>query len=395
MKSGIFRRKFIFLLLGIFSLPVFLSAHPMGIRFDEMIARCKKIVVGKFLHSYLKETNYAIDVEYALKGNVGAGRMTVGRAYGRVGLQEGTRFMAFVNEKNELEWAGLSDSLETGMIYLRGFYDYNSYDVWPSGLTMVQLKEYLANGKYDGTVEGNLEFFNYQTQQSEKTPTSFKVSYTYFSDDSIVYETSSAGWTLVDFKQNPEMHLFGDAVRLTYESNGYRPLEIDGDVDSVYAGGKNCHATFRIWEPEDLDKEHFYEYLAHPEYGPQYYELEFTLNDTGKYTCVYGIEMGRIGYLIYNGRNLECESSGCPTKDEKGEFHFGNDEIVVYLDTLPNEKRFENFNGSGSIYFLPGLRMGGWKGEWLQKENGKLENKGKCTVTLKKILFTKNPNYGK
>jgi hypothetical protein len=392
MKSA---RTF-FLTLGIFCLPVFLFAHPMGISFDEMIHRCKKIVVAKFLHSYLNETSFSLQVEYALKGKSDEGRITVGRAYGKPRLFEGDRFMAFINEKNELEWAGYSDSLETDMIDLVGFYDFNAYDIWPSGITMVQLKEYLADGKFEGTVEGNLEFFNYKTQLSEKTETAFKISYTYFSEDSLTYKISSSGLKLVDFKPNPSMRFWGNGVGLTYEENEVRPLEIDGYMDSVYADGKSCHAQFSVREPEDVDKESFDEYLAHPEYGPQYYELEFTLNDTGKYTCVYGIESGRIGYLIYNGRNLECESESCPTKDEKGEFHFGgDDEIVVYLDVLPDEKRFHDFNGYGTIYFIPGLRMGGWKGDWLQKENGKQVNKGKCTVTLKKILFTKNVNYGK
>lgn len=388
------------LFLLVFFIPVLLGARPMFIDFDEMIARCKTICIAEYLGSSQKDTKFKLRIESVLKGNEDGSTIIVNRASGNPYLEKHKRFIAFINEKNALAWGGFAEDLETEMIHLKGFYDYNAYFISPSGITLAQLKQYLAEKKFDGSMEGNLEFFNYQAQLHEKTETSFFIRYTYYSNDSIEKKISWKGLQLIDFSDSLTFHFWGNGLQLEFESNMIRPFSVNGFVDSVYADGKTCRASFEVVEPANLSKADFDKYLSHPEYGPPYYEIEITLNDTGKYMYYYNFGWLE-DYLQYGNRKIKSKGCGPPTRDEKGEFHFGEgysgtpDEIMIVIDSLPNEPRYKSYTGSGSIYFVPGLKNGGWQGDWFQMENGKMVLKGRCTIRLKSVQFNPNRNFKK
>ncbi|HEU4719412.1 MAG TPA: hypothetical protein VFU15_16320 [Bacteroidia bacterium] len=376
-----------------------LSAHPMEIDFDEMIAKSKSIFIAHFISDNLDHTEYKLAVESVLKGHETQAVVKAGKAYGRVFMEKNTRFIAFINEKNQLEWAGFSDSLETGLISLHGFYDYNSYDVDPDAVSLVQLRQFIHEHKYDGSIDGNLSFMNYGTMQQEKTPVHFHISYTYHSGDKVSTECTQDGLNLVDFTNKPSIYFWGSGLRLTYEENEVRPLEIDGYVDSVNADGKSCRAYFNVWEPEDLDRQAFFDYISHPEYGPPFFEIELCINDSMKYPFFYNVNYGFDDYLQYGKTKLKTENFDAPTRDQKGMLSFGGPmspvDIEASLDSLPDEPRFSEFHGSGTIYFIRGLRIAPWKGTATITQNGKKTAEGKCTVTLKATHFNKNVNYGK
>jgi hypothetical protein len=381
-------------------MPLLADAHPMSINFDDMIAQSKRIVIAKYSGNDTNEFQFRLRVESVLKGGATDSIITVGRAYGKPYVRENSRFIAFINEQGLWEWVGEGDDLENGMIEMRGFYDWNAYWVSPAGITMTQLKQYLKEKKFDGTMEGDLEFPDYSLGRSEKTNTHFTIAYTYYSHEKTAHKMTVTGLPLIDFKAEPKVYIGGNTAYIEYEENMVRPLQFNGGVDSVYTGGKNFHVRFGVEEPRDLDSSQFYEYLDHPEYGLPSYELEFVLSDSTKYSFVIIPESGNREYLQYGNRLIGDQEYGQSTKDTHGGFKFGElggeTEVEIILDTLPDEKRFTDFlNDSGSLQFIPSLKTESWKGEFFARENGKMVSKGRCTVRLKKTSFTKNENYRK
>jgi hypothetical protein len=393
-------RKTISILILLCAVSITARAGLMIIPFDEMISKCSKIVIGKYIDSDEPRFNFRIQVETVLKGKTGEKIISVGRATGSPDVAKGKRFIAFINETNGWEWVGTADSLETDIISMFGFYDFDGYLVNPSGITLVQLKQFITEKKFDGFMEGNLEFFNYQTAKKTKTGISFAVNYTYFSNEKIVEKVSWKNLDLHDFKSKPKTGIFGGGCRIEFEENMVRPLSFAGFIDSVHSDGKSFHARFMVAEPRDLDYDSFYSYLAHPEYGLPGFELEFALSDSTKYYFDMVAESGNSEYLIYNNKQIPVQECGQSTRNNKGGFKFGElggeTEVEIVLDFLPEEKRFNDFlYDSGSLLFIPSLQTAPWRGEFFVRENGKMKSKGRCTVRLKRIYFTKNENYKK
>ncbi|HET6990394.1 MAG TPA: hypothetical protein VFJ43_03680, partial [Bacteroidia bacterium] len=87
-------------------LPVIAFAHPKEIDLSEMIANCKYIFIAKFTNANFKKTAFQLEVDSVLKGNYSSRSFTAGRAFGTPLLEKGKPFIAFINEKSQLEWAG-------------------------------------------------------------------------------------------------------------------------------------------------------------------------------------------------------------------------------------------------------------------------------------------------
>ncbi|MBI3510539.1 MAG: hypothetical protein HY064_07735 [Bacteroidetes bacterium] len=383
---------FFFLLCGM------MNAHPMAISFNEMIKQSKTICIAKFLDEYNYESlAYNIGVEEVLKGKQDTGKLSVTKAYGTPQLKKGERFIAFINESGALEWGGTADDPEKDLIQLQGYYDYNAYFVSPGGLTLVQLKQYLAENKFTGELNADLEFFDYEKQVFEKSQTSFHCTFTYDDSDKETYDLKSTGLTVVDFKGKPEFSYDGSGIQISYEENMVRPLQFDGIVDSIGSGGHYFHCQVSVSEPENLDMKMFYEYVAHPEYGPLWYELQVTLEDSTKYTIVEDIEMGRIGYIIYGKDSIECNAGGGPSRTDTSYYIFGgyDDPLIrISLDCLPqNDPRFKDYTGESDLYLIPALRMTNYTGRFYVREKNGLMFKGNCTISLKAIHFGKNENW--
>src|SRR6185295_5434371 len=163
-------KRILILILSVFLFKGIVIAHPKFIDLDEMIANCKYIFIAKFPGGDYERKKYRLEVERVVKGEIDKKYITVDRCHdGMARLDSNERFLAFINKENELKWAGTSSDLDSGMIYLKGFYDYNFYDISPGGISMVQLKEYLQTGKYSGEIEGNLEFVSYPSLNKEQT----------------------------------------------------------------------------------------------------------------------------------------------------------------------------------------------------------------------------------
>jgi hypothetical protein len=414
-----FMKKLYSFLLPLFLLPLFSSAHPMAINFEDMIHQCKLIVIAKFQGAAFEDTKYNLEVESVLLGTENKKNITVGRAHGRPFVRRhehlsDKRIVAFINKKNEWEWIGVTDSLEsleTGMIYLSGFYDYNDYEVDPGGVSMVQLKEFIQSGKFKGTMEGNLEFKDYNSNAKKKSATHFTITYTYYNSDKVVSDITSDQLPLVDFPKKPEIYFYGEGIQLTYEENLIRPLVIWGLVDSVYASGKDFHATFEVDEPENIDSTLFYKYLSNPSLGPLYYEMQIKLNDSTSYPFIYNIESGRFGYMEYENEKIECQKLANPLTEDSGYFEFRRlwndpngwnawDTITIRIEIkkLPDEQRYKDLKGSYDWVLIESLRIAPFNGEFFLitgVNQDKKVSKGKCTISFNRTLFAPNPNYGK
>ncbi len=101
-----------------------------------------------------------LDVEKTIRGTA-RGPMTVKDSPdGHVSI-DNERVVAFVDGSGALRWVGrlvAGASLETGVIALSGFYDFNAHLVRPGIVTLAQLQTLLATGALDQTFDATLAF---------------------------------------------------------------------------------------------------------------------------------------------------------------------------------------------------------------------------------------------
>src|SRR4051812_24903197 len=126
------KQKNILLLLILLLSFNFLKGKGKSIDFSEMIRNCKLIAIVEFKGGNLKRTKFDLVIETVLKGKTSKKEITVEKAESCTPhLTKGKRCIAFINSHNQFEWVGLSNDIENKLIFMEGFYDYNSYDVWP------------------------------------------------------------------------------------------------------------------------------------------------------------------------------------------------------------------------------------------------------------------------
>lgn len=125
------------------------DAAPMFTKLSDVRAKSAQVVVGTVTTSKAGPT---IDVEYSLRGNAPKGPMKVGRSPdGHVWVPQGKppRVVAFIDKQNRFRWIGkliAGPTLETGVIRVEGFFDFNAHLVGPGVMTLSQLHKYLTYG---------------------------------------------------------------------------------------------------------------------------------------------------------------------------------------------------------------------------------------------------------
>lgn len=122
------------------------SAKPIGTDLATIRADAVDIVIG----TIPANNSLAIDIDTVIRGTASLGMRTMKatpdeapRAHGRV--------LALIDAQNQFRWVGnlvAGQKIETGVLQLGGFYDYNAHFVYPASMmTLAQFKDYLATGK--------------------------------------------------------------------------------------------------------------------------------------------------------------------------------------------------------------------------------------------------------
>lgn len=380
------------LLIALLAAGTSLCAKTINISIEGVMVQSKSIVIGTYLGEYVAGKSYHIDVDSIVKGAPRDGIISVGKAKGIPRVAPGTRIMAFINQYDQWEWVGRSSDFAHDQIYLSGISDAGSYDVYPDAMSMVQFGEFMKTGKFTGVIEGNLRFWSFEKDAYDKSNSYFAIMYTYFNKDSVTTRSLAGGLNTGEFGTNPEVYFAGSNVILTYGDDPYRPLQIGGFIDSVQENGKDFVADFQVWQPANLNSNQFTEYIAKPEYGPLCYDLSVSVNGKSN-PYVYGEEEGDIGYLVMDGKQIECTQSSMPTDDQSGILKFGTwsqTEVEITLDEVTPAIDFDLIRRMPGERMINILRFTPMSGEMFVYENGNRVSKGRCVIDVVKTRFTKN-----
>ncbi len=162
---GVFRRTAVVVmvvLLVVSVAPVARSA-PMWTDLATIRASASLIAIG-VVHVAAGPNNtpsITLDVEKVVRGTAAPGPLAVKESPDGHVFVDSARVLAFVDQNGALRWIGklvAGPSLETGVIQLQGFFDFNAHVVNPGLMTLAELKTYLATGQLDQTFDATLAF---------------------------------------------------------------------------------------------------------------------------------------------------------------------------------------------------------------------------------------------
>lgn len=370
-------------------------AKAISISIEGVMVQTKSIVIGTYLGEYVAGKSYHIDVDSTVKGMKREGVISVGKAKGIPRVAPGTKVMAFINQYDQWEWVGKSSDFNRDVIYLSGHNDYGAYTVYPDAISMAQLGDFMATGRFSGVIEGNLRFWSFEKDAYETTPTYFAVMYTYFNKDSVATRSLAGGLSTGTFNATPDIFFAGSQVVLTYADDPYRPFEIGGFIDSLKPNGKDFVADFQVWMPANLSRQQFAQYTTKPELGPLCYDL--TVNVNGKnYAYAYGEEEGDIGTLTFDGKRFACTQLSMPTDDQTGLLKFGTwsqTEVEIVLDEVTPAIDFDLVRRMPGERMISIIRFTPLVGELFVYENGQRVSRGRCVIDVAKTRFTRNLGY--
>lgn len=359
---------------------------------EEVMVKSRTILIGTYLGEYVGDKSYHIDVDTTVKGTPRTGIISVNKGKGIPRVLPGTKVMVFINAQNQWEWIGRSEDFRKAPVFLAGISDVEKSEVYPSALSLVQLKDFIRYGQYSGAVEGNLRFWNIQSRSFEYSDAYFAVVYTYFNRDSVVTRSLSGGLNTGLFPNKPNVYFNGACVILTYSDNEFRPLEIGGRVDSLKPNGHDFVADFQVWMPQGMNKQQFGQYVVKNELGPLCFDLGIQ-NGNQNYTVAFGEEPGEIGHIEMNGETYECFQASVPTDDQSGSMKFGtwsNTAVEIVLNPVPETIDYDSIRAMSGDRMINILRMIPITGEMFVMENGQPVSRGSCVVQIAQTRFTRN-----
>jgi hypothetical protein len=102
-----------------------------------------------------------VDIDKTIRGTAARGPLAVKESPDGHITVDNQRVVAFVDNNGALRWVGTlvaGASLETGVIQLQGFFDFNAHLVHPGLMTLAQMQTFLATGALDQTFDATLAF---------------------------------------------------------------------------------------------------------------------------------------------------------------------------------------------------------------------------------------------
>jgi hypothetical protein len=133
------------------------EAVPMYTKLDTLRAPAVVVAIGTV---HQDRAGLWIEIDRVIRGPATIGRMNLaGSPDGLVDI-DGRRVVAFV-DAGALRWVGellAGPSIESGVLKLRGFFDFNAHIVSPGVMSLVELERYLQTGKLDQVFAATLAF---------------------------------------------------------------------------------------------------------------------------------------------------------------------------------------------------------------------------------------------
>jgi hypothetical protein len=289
-------------------------AEPRCTDFKDVIAQSATIAIVTLLDLPSRSPILAksrsfmatLDVLKVLKGNLKPGTQKVRFAdypHGAAG-----EFVAFIDKAGIWKFTAAplnATSVESDVLVISGFYDWNAHFVTPGFLTLAQLKTYLKDGSLLYTFRGHVWFP--QPGKPSWKPSALRIDGTY---NAVSNSAHVIGFDkLAGFPAEPKVHLTsffprkGACLDLEYSRRGDRPLEIMGNVEGVDQKSRAILARFAITSPDVLTKASLDDYLADSRRGHCYYACRLhcdpTKNESKTSDLVLTLEKesGTIGHL--------------------------------------------------------------------------------------------------
>jgi hypothetical protein len=159
---GTLRRFFFALAIAFMAIAPSARGAPMYTDFATIRTNASIIALGT-VHQVAGPNGTAlisVDVDRVIRGNAARGSLAVKDSPDGHVMVDNERVVAFI-DNGALRWVGklvAGASLETGVIQLEGFFDFNAHLVHPGLMTMAQLQSFLATGQLDQTFDATLAF---------------------------------------------------------------------------------------------------------------------------------------------------------------------------------------------------------------------------------------------
>lgn len=232
------RRIVFVLLLLLLAVPVPASGAPMHTDFATIRKDAVTIVIGTV--RVAPTGDITIDVEKAIRGTAPTGLMKVNKSPdGHLSFSD-ERVVAFLTGANELRWVGrkvAGGTIETGVLQLSGFFDFNAHLVSPGMMTLVQLGSMLSTGTLTQTLGVTLAFPD--GKGGRKTSSKkFTIAY-----DPLTRKASAPGFSAACLDLNSVYGLEWGQLEVSFadtcprKGNSSRSLRLEGKPTGADAAG--------------------------------------------------------------------------------------------------------------------------------------------------------------
>ncbi|KOY84678.1 hypothetical protein AD998_19785 [bacterium 336/3] len=394
--------KIILLLLILVVVPYQVSAEPLYIEFGEMISKTKTIVIAEYLGAVNPNAeiidSYKLLVKEVIWGTVKEKIMIVKRAQGGVeyGLTPNTICIAFINQDDGFEWVATPHQkgadIQTSSLYLRGFYDYNAYLVYPSLVTVHQIREYLQKGSMSYHLKGNLHFFSTEEKKMKAGKTSFDVEYIYQPKNS-KSTIKTENLPIKDFPKQGSASLGAwqePAINIVYESNLIRPLKFGGRVQSLKDGKNTFEVLFYVEELDEINEKMFLEYLNQESYGYLYYEVLVQTEDGENFKLM--CQENKNGEVLINSKGERYRYKSFSDNRIIFNYKDGKELILEYIPLNMTQEQLLYTRGV-LAKFIRQLKISTLHANIYEKDSEKEKLIGKYTLVLKRTHFGPNLNF--
>jgi hypothetical protein len=394
--------KVLLFMMVLLIVPYHVSAEPLYIEFGEMISKTKTIVIAEYLGAVNPNAeivdSYKLLVKEVIWGNIKDKIITVRRGQGGVeyGLKPNTICVAFINQEGGFEWVATphqkNADIQNSSLYLRGFYDYNAYLVYPSLITVHQIREYLQKGSMSYHLRGNLHFFSSEEKKMKAGKTSFDIEYIYQPKNS-KNTVKAENLPIKDFPKQGYASLGAweePVVSIVYESNLIRPLKFGGRVQALKDNKNTFEVLFYVEELDEITENMFFEYLNHEAYGYLYYEVlvQTEKGENFKLMC----QENKAGEELVDSKGMRYRYKSF--SEDKIIFNYkeGKELILEYIPlNLTQDKMLYTRGVLGQ--FIRQLKLSSLSARIYEKDAEKEKLIGKYTLTLKRTLFGPNLNF--
>lgn len=232
----------IFVLAVVLGQPHTAGAAPMASTFAMVRSASTTIVIGTVRQ---RTGSVVVDVDTVIRGSAARGPLTVQQSPDGHITVDNARVVAFIDASGALRWVGElvgGSSIETGVIKLHGFFDFNAHLVRPGVMSLAQLKSALATGALRQTFEATFAFPDGHGGLRTVPSKRFALDYDAFASQILAIRglalpclgsPSLFGTVWGSF----EVSLSDTCLSNTPTAQKERSLELDGDYTGVSATG--------------------------------------------------------------------------------------------------------------------------------------------------------------